>query len=134
MSKIEVRLQSANRCLVVHLPTGSQISTDTPPEYGGGGTTFSSTDLVAAGLGSCIGSSLGPIVVREGLDLSAVKIRVEKKLGAKPKRLERLLVTIEILSTLTRRQLSLLKNAAKSCTVHRSIGHCVDIQMKIDLS
>ena len=132
MSRIEVQLTAATRCLVLHVPTGSRLETDTPPEFGGGGTTFSSTDLVAAGLGSCIASSLGPIAVGEGFSFEAVKVEVDKSLTSKPKGLGHLTVRIKLPAPLSDRQVTLFKNAAESCTVHRSISASVPIQILVN--
>ena len=132
MSKLEIQLATATRCLVFHVPKGSHLETDAAPELGGGGTTFSSTDLIAAALGSCIASSLGPIAIREGLSIEAIKVKVDKSLSDKPKRLEQLTVTITLPSPLSDSQITLFKTTARDCTVHRSIGDSVPIQIHID--
>ncbi len=132
MCKLEIKLVTATRCRVLHVPTGSHLETDTPPEFGGGGTTFSSTDLIAAALGTCIASSLGPIAIRERLSIEAIKVEVDKSLGSDPKRLGQLTATITLPSPLSDRQVTMFTTAAKDCTVHRSIGDSVPIQIYID--
>ena len=60
---------------------GAEIITDLPPEYGGNGQSFSSTDLVSAALGSCILTPIDNIMEREGFDSKKIRISVIKALS-----------------------------------------------------
>ena len=79
MAHISVVFSSEGRCLISHGPSGNEIITDLPPEYGGNAQNFSSTDLVAAALGSCIFSSLEKVMVRESLDPEYFLLLLKKK-------------------------------------------------------
>ena len=80
MSSTTSRPVGDGRTQITDTKTGTVIHTDVSPEFGGGGTTFSSTDLVGAGLGSCISSSLAAIADRHGVPLEAITITVDKEL------------------------------------------------------
>ena len=120
--EIEVRLLDTTRCAVSHSPSGAELVTEVAPEYGGTGTSFSSTDLVAAALGSCIASSLAPVLRRDGVPAEALRIGVHKKLRGAPKGIERLNVVIHLSASLPRGQLAKLCNIARTCPVGRSLA------------
>lgn len=111
--------------------TGTVIFTDVSPEFGGGGTTFSSTDLIGAGLGSCISSSLAPLADRHGIALDAISITVDKELGVDPKRIVRLGVDIEVVGPFDAKISRLFERAAHTCTVHRSLHPDVDAPITV---
>lgn len=121
MSRIIHTPSGRGRTKIIHEATGSEIATDVSPEFGGGGSTFSSTDLVAAGLGSCISSSLEVLAERQGIPLDAIVILVEKELGTEPKRISRLAVTISVAQPSDEKLAKLFARAAHTCTVHRSL-------------
>lgn len=121
MGTIHNRPLGQGQTEILHGPTGSIITTDVSPEFGGGGSTFSSTDLVAAGLGSCISSSLAPMAERHSVPLSSISIAVEKELGTDPKRISRLATTITVSVPLDESLVKRFQRAAETCTVHRSL-------------
>ncbi|MBZ0111885.1 MAG: OsmC family protein [Thermoanaerobaculia bacterium] len=131
MAKIEVQLLDEHRCVATHPESGARLVTDISPEYGGGGTSFSSTDLIAVALATCIGSSLSPMALREGIPLEQIRIVIEKTFDTQPKRVSHLAVEVRVPSGLTPTQLTKLTNAARSCSVHRSLASPID--MTIDL-
>lgn len=127
---VSIRLLGAGRTEVVHDATGHAIRTDMSPAFGGGGSTFSSTDLVAAALGSCIASSIDGVLVRAGVDVSHVAITVDKHLSDAPRRIERLEVRIEVRHLRTERLQKTLERAAAACAVHRSLSSEVTVQVR----
>lgn len=131
MSRIVHKPAGQGRTIIVHEPTGSEISTDVSPEFGGGGSTFSSTDLVAAGLGSCISSSLEVLAARRGIPLEAISIEVVKELATEPKRISRLAVTIALAVPFDEKVAALFERAAHTCTVHRSLHPDIDAPIEV---
>jgi putative redox protein len=131
MSEIDIRLLDRSRCQATHRASGQSIDTDVAPEYGGSGSRYSSTDLVAAALGTCIGSSIAPILEREGLPLDAVSITVTKELQHQPRRISRLAVTISLPAAIDDKQLLKLRNAARTCVVHRSLREEVEVTIEL---
>jgi len=132
LSTIEITLLDTTRCIARHEASGTEIVTDVTPQYGGGGTSFSSTDLVGVALGTCIGSSISPVAEREGIPLEGFRIVVEKTLSVSPRRIERLSVTISVPSGLTEIQERKVRNAAGTCAVHRSLHGSIDIDVRFE--
>ena len=54
MTKIQCTYKGGGLAVLRHGPTGSEITTDLPPDNGGKGRGFSATDLLASSLASCI--------------------------------------------------------------------------------
>lgn len=132
MSTIEIGLAGGGTCDVRHRESGARMQTSKAPEYGGRGDGFSSTDLLAAALGSCIASNLEPVALRHGVPLDAIRLTVYKRLGTMPKRIVALTVRIEIDAGLDRAVYTRLERAAHQCVVHRSLSK--DVEMTIELA
>ena len=130
MSTIRVQCLDATRCVATHEPSGAELVTDIGRDYGGGGTSFSSTDLVGVALATCIGSSLSPVLLRNAVALEAVEIRVEKTLATEPKRIARLALTVALPPTVDAKLHKKLTHAARTCTVHRSL-HGIDVEVRL---
>lgn len=131
MSSTTSRPIGAGRTQITDTKTGAVIHTDVSPEFGGGGTTFSSTDLIGAGLGSCISSSLAPLADRHGVPLDAISITVDKELGVDPKRIVRLAVDIAVAHPEDQKIVRLFERAAHTCTVHRSLHPDIDSPIQV---
>jgi len=131
MGAIEVTLQGIGRCRIKHSDSGHVIHTATATEYGGVGGTFSSTDLVAAALGSCIATNVDRVLQRAEVPLDSVQIHVTKSLSTNPKRLARLAVTILIQQAVDSSLETKLRRAAESCVVHRSLHDDVEVSLDV---
>lgn len=132
MSQVLVTLESLGQCRVEHLNSGAALATDTPQEYGGKGRSFSSTDLLAAALGSCVATSIDQIATRHGLSLDQLRVKVEKELSQEPKRVSSLRVVIEIDAELDKDLRTRIERAANGCPVKRSLHP--DIAVEIELA
>ena len=78
MSKFSIKLQDKVRCKITHQLSGTEILTDLAPEYGGEGRSFSSTDLIAVALGSCILSTIDKVMERAGYDPKQIEVITTK--------------------------------------------------------
>ena len=121
MADLIVELTGPTTTRIAHTHSSAVLETAMAPEYGGTGGAFSSTDLVAAALGSCIATNLGPLAERHGIPLGALRLAVHKHLTPPPKRIGRLEVTVQVTAALTAELRARFENAAASCTVHRSL-------------
>lgn len=127
MSRITSTPLGEGRTHVLHEASGATIETRVSPEFdGGAATAFSSTDLVAAALGSCISSSLERIADRSGIPYDAISIVVDKQVGTNPRRITRLDVTISIAYNGDERLARVIDRAAHTCVVHRSLHPEID--------
>jgi len=91
----------------------------------GDGSSFSPTDLVAAGLGACMLTIIGIVGERDGLDLSGLKVRGEKHMVASPRRIEKVTMVITMPEGLTSSQRAKMEKAAMTCPVKNSLGDSV---------
>lgn len=115
---------------MTHQLSGESLLSDLPSAYGGQARSFSSTDLVAAAVGSCIMSSMEYVIARENLDPSAFNIEVEKQVSNSPRMISFLGICISYTVDLTEKQVSKLKRAAETCPVKRSLNADVEIKLE----
>ncbi len=130
MSRFSVRLFDRGRCEITHELAGSRLITDLPPEYGGGGRSFSATDLVSAALGACVLTSIDNILEREGHDPKKVNISVAKTLSENPGMIQAIHLEIGYPETLDAPLIRKLERAMATCPVKRSLNEQVEITMR----
>lgn len=131
MVKISIRYEGELRCAAEHGPSGSEIQTDAPVDNHGRGECFSPTDLVAAGLGTCMATVMGIVAERHGIDLRGMQVEVTKEMSADaPRRIARLATTIRMPIAADHPQRALLENAALICPVHQSLHP--EVQKPVD--
>ncbi len=119
------------RCVAMHAPSGTTLITDPPVDNQGKGESFSPTDLVAAALGSCMGTIMGIFAERHSIDLRGMGIRVRKEMIATPvRRIGRLSVEIRVPLPKDHPHSEALQRAALSCPVHQSVHP--DIAMPVE--
>lgn len=132
MTRVEIRLVEEGRCHVRHESSGETLLTDRPAELGGGGRSFSATDLLAASLGACVATSLEAVARRHGLDPARIRITVDKELGTSvPRRIARLRLVAWIPGPVEESVRRRLERAARACPVHRSLHPEVEATLEI---
>jgi len=131
MAAIHIHLLGDGSCRVEQEASGATLITDTTPEYGGKGRSFSSTDLVGVALGTCIATSIEKVAQRMGIEPEAIRIGVDKVLATNPKRIARLTVTIFTPRILAEPESRKLRKAAEACTVARSLSDVVEVRLTI---
>ena len=114
------------KMLLTHAPSGTELITDPPTDNQGDGVSFSPTDLVGAALGACMSTIISIVAERYKLDITGMRMKVEKHMSANPRRIANLPVKIWLPAHLTDAQRLKLENAAKSCPVHKSLHPDVD--------
>lgn len=130
MSKFTITLQSPERCHIHHEYADTEIITDLPPEYGGRGRSFSSTDLVSAALGTCALTSIGKILEREGYDPDLIRLEVIKELSQNPKMIKAIRIKVFHPKTFHNDLVKKLDKATRACPVKRSLSSDVNIQIE----
>ena len=121
----------AGRTRITHEPTGTVITSEVASVKG---QTFSSTDLVAAGLGSCMASSIETLAERHGVPLDAITVTVEKETSSDPRRISRLATTIEVAVAYDKKIETLFSRAAATCTVHASLHPEIDAPVTLSFN
>ena len=105
-----------------HLKSGTVINTDAPVDNQGKGESFSPTDLVATGLGSCILTIMGIKARDKGVDMSGATAEVTKVMGSNPRRIVRIEVKVTMpKNDFTDKEKMLLEKAAHHCPVGNSL-------------
>ena len=128
-----IRIEPAGdfHCRAEHGPSGADLTTDLPADNGGNGDRFSPTDLVATGLGTCMMTIMMKAAVRLEVDLSDLRIEVEKEMAAEPaRRIGALRTVIEMPRSLTTKQRTVLERAALTCPVHKTLGDTVELPVE----
>ncbi len=123
--EVWIDCQGDFQCKALHDPSQVSIDTEAPKDNGGQGRSFSPTDLVAAALGTCAGTTMDIIGKRSGLSITGTRIHVIKEMVADPKRrIGRLVTTIHFpksVSAYTQEQKNILEDAARFCPVKMSL-------------
>jgi uncharacterized OsmC-like protein len=115
---------------LIHTPSGTEIVTAAPRDNFGDGSSFSPTDLVAGALGACMMTLIGIVGERDGIDLSGMKMRVEKEMEGQPRRIGMLYVVLHLPRNLPEADRGKLERAAMTCPVHHSLSTDTEIDAK----
>lgn len=127
MLTIAVRYAGHKKCDLVH-PEGATLRTDAPKDIGGEASAFSPTDLVAAGLASCILTTIAMFGERHGLDITGASATVEKHMSAPPapRRIARLPVVVTLPAAVPADLRDRVEKVGHACPVHASLHPEVD--------
>jgi putative redox protein len=117
------------RTVCTHEKSGTTIQTDAPTDNQGKGERFSPSDLVATALGSGMLTIMGIKARDMEVDLSGVKIDVEKIMKPEPRRISGINLTFHFPDTLNLddKQRTILERAAHTCPVIYSINPEIEI-------
>ena len=118
-------------CSAVHGPSETTLTTDAPVDNHGRGESFSPTDLVATGLGTCIGTIMGIAAQKMDVDLRDLHINVTKEMASNPRRITRLQVDVYLPRSYDEDTLKRLKRAAYGCPVQESLHPDMDIDLTV---
>jgi putative redox protein len=132
MSRLEVTLLGQGDTAVIHVTSGTRLRTSKSPAYGGSGASFSSTDLVGAALGSCIATNVEPVAGRHGISVDRIRVRIDKSLSVRPKRLNAFDVTISVRGAVPDDVLLRFDRAAQHCLVHESLAEHVAVRIRVE--
>ena len=119
---------------LTHGPSGAVIKTAAPVDNQGDGSSFSPTDMVAAGLGACMLTIMGIVGQRDELDLSGLSFTAEKHMTSGPRRIERVDIVITMPPGLDSSARKKLEKAAHTCPVKNSLGSDVQTPVRFQYS
>jgi putative redox protein len=129
--QIDVDYRGDLHCEARHAPSGASFTTDAPVDNGGRGEAFSPTDLVAAGIGSCVLTVMGIVARRRELSLEGARVTVSKEMTADPvRRIGRLTVEVTLPAGLGAEDRALLERTAKACPVAQSLHPDLSVTMR----
>ncbi|MGD9689741.1 MAG: OsmC family protein [Phycisphaerales bacterium] len=127
MVSISVTYSGRHKCDLVH-PAGPTLRTDAPRDIGGDASAFSPTDLVAAGLASCILTTLAMFAERHGVNVAGASATVEKHMTQppQPRRIARLPVVVTLPASIPAEMRERIELAGRKCPVHASLHAEID--------
>ena len=123
MVKITGEYQGALHCVANHGPSGQSLSTDAPKDNFGRGEAFSPTDLLATSFVTCVVTTIGIVIEKQGLaiDLAGLKFSVTKEMSSDaPRRVVRLATELWLPIAKTAELAALFEKTANNCPVHHS--------------
>ncbi len=124
---IDARYAGNKKCDLTH-PEGATLRTDAPKDIGGDATGFSPTDLVAAGLASCILTTIAMYAERHGLSTEGATATVEKHMTTPPtpRRIARLPVVVTLPASIPEDMRARVEAVGEKCPVHATLPPEVD--------
>lgn len=109
------------RVRAVHTSSGSEIITDAPVDNQGQGRSFSPTDLAAASVATCMITIMGIQAQSIPLDLTGLKVEIEKHMTkTPPRRIAQLDVKLMMPAGIPEELRPRLIRAAEACPVKQS--------------
>jgi putative redox protein len=136
MVDINVNYEGELRCVAVHAPSTTSLVTDAPVDNQGRGSSFSPTDLVATGLGTCMLTTMGIRARKWGKDVTGATLHVKKHMTSEPpRRIRRLAVTLRMTAPLSAafdpEQRAALRTAAETCPVRVSLLDAIEVPLEL---
>ncbi|MDQ3047413.1 MAG: OsmC family protein [Bacteroidota bacterium] len=111
------------RTEATHLLSGNTIITDAPPDNNGKGEAFSPTDLLATSLGCCMTTIMGIVAARHEMNIEGLQVEITKVMESNPRRVAEIIVDFRFPENqFDEKQMELLKNAALTCPVAKSLS------------
>lgn len=126
MPTAEITYQGELRTTCIHLQSGNEIITDAPTDNHGKGEAFSPTDLVATALGSCMVSIMAIKSKDLELDLKDSTLSITKIMQAEPRKIAKIIVSLNMAIATTDKNKTILERAAMTCPVLLSLNPDID--------
>ena len=119
---MKVQYNGDLRCTATHIKSGNQVITDAPTDNNGKGEAFSPTDLLCTSLSTCMITLMGIAANSKEIQLGQIDADIEKIMGSDPRRVSGINIQFKIQNlSYTDREKEILKNAAMTCPVAKSI-------------
>ena len=138
MVSIDIIYEGDLHTEAVHGPSGKRLSTDAPVDNNGRGESFSPTDLVATGLGTCMATCMGILAKKRGWDITGVRVNVKKLMTPPPRRIGRLEVRIRVPAsadaTVDPEARTALEYEAHHCPVRLSLLDAIEVPVSFEWS
>jgi putative redox protein len=114
------------RTEIIHLRSGSVITTDAPVDNKGKGENFSPTDLVASSLGSCIFTIMGIAAGEHGFSIDGSSCKITKIMTDSPRKIGEIRIEFDFTGNVyTDKQKKILEYCVKTCPVALTLNESV---------
>ena len=108
-----------------------RIVTDQSVRAGGDDSAPSPLELVSAALGSCIAVYVQKFFESRGLQHGGLRIEVTPRNESSPNRIAEMAVRVCLGTELPPHTMEMLERVVRSCPVHNTLAHGVDISVEI---
>ena len=135
MVDIYVEYEGDLHCRAEHGPSKTVLVTDAPVDNQGRGESFSATDLVATGLGTCIATVLGILARKRGYPLEGARVQVKKTMTTRPpRRIAELAVVVTLPARVTASvtDRAEFEHVAHTCPVRLSLLEAISVPVVFD--
>ena len=114
------------RTEILHVRSGSIITTDAPIDNRGRGENFSPTDMVASALGSCIFTIMGIAAREHDFLIDGSTCKITKIMADHPRKIGEIRIEIDLTGySYTDKQKKILEYCVKTCPVALSLDESV---------
>jgi len=114
------------RTEIIHIRSGSVITTDAPVDNKGKGENFSPTDLVASALGSCIFTIMGIAAREHNFSIDGSSCTITKIMTDKPRKIGEIRIEFDFTANeYSDKQKKILEHSVKTCPVALSLNESV---------
>jgi putative redox protein len=131
---IDITYEGDLHTVARHGPSGATLATDAPVDNHGRGQSFSPTDLVATGLGTCMATVMGILSKKREYDLTGARVNVKKLMTPPPRRIARLEVRIDFpdraAETIDAEGRAALEYEALHCPVRLSLLEAIEVPVQ----
>ena len=132
METAKTKYKGDLRTEIVHLRSGSIITTDAPVDNKGKGENFSPTDLVASALGSCIFTIMGIAAREHSFSIDGSTCTVTKIMTDNPRKIGEIRIEFDFTShDYSDNQKKILDYCVKTCPVALSLNKSVFQNVKL---
>lgn len=114
------------RTEIIHLRSGSVITTDAPVDNKGKGENFSPTDMAAAALGSCIFTIMGIAAREHSFSIDGSTCSITKIMTENPRKIGEIRIEFDFTANeYSDKQKKILDYCVKTCPVALSLNESV---------
>ncbi len=131
MTKITGRYLTGLKVESTHLDSGSKFTTVAPKDNNGDGSSFSPSDTVASALASCMLTICGIKAKKENHSLAGAHYEIEKIMQSNPRRIGKLVLTINLPLSIPENARAGYEDALKNCPVHHSLHPDIELDLTI---
>jgi len=120
------------RTEILHVRSGSIITTDAPVDNKGKGEHFSPTDMVASALGSCIFTIMGIAAREHDFSIDGSSCKITKIMTESPRKIGEIKIEFDFTGyDYSDKQKKILEYCVKTCPVALSLNESVFQNVKL---
>ncbi len=132
MTKISGKYITGLKVESTHLDSGTKLTTVAPKDNNGDGSSFSPTDTLAAALASCMLTICGIKASRENHSLEGAHYEIEKIMQSNPRRIGKLILKINLPTSIPEESREAYEEALKNCPVHHSLHPEIELDLTVN--